>query len=71
MTVFELVLYTAISIQCGEPFIINETQNPVSKYDLEVLEDAKVRCGQLYEDAPCVKKFYIKGNQNYWVICGN
>lgn len=38
--------------------------------DQEHLDMAKVRCQQIYPDAPCVKKFIKVKKLTYRVVCG-
>ena len=49
--------------------MINQTDQPWNAFDKQVLNKAKIRCGQIYPDAPCVKSFYKRPEQSYWVIC--
>jgi hypothetical protein len=63
-----LILLLALS--CPDTKMINNSGLPWNKYDYSVLQSAKKRCGEIYPDAPCVKKFYKKEETNYWVICG-
>lgn len=63
-----LILLVALS--CPQTILINHTTEAWNDFDYKTLDSAKVRCGQIYEDAPCVKKFYKRGDQSYWVICG-
>lgn len=63
-----LILLVALS--CPKTIIINQTKESWTKLDAQTLSNAKQRCGQLYEDAPCLKKFYKRYEQSYWAICG-
>jgi hypothetical protein len=38
--------------------------------DQKTLDGAKIRCGQMYPSAPCVKLFRKKDATTYNVICG-
>lgn len=54
---------------CPVPEIINNTSTWV-KFDQETLERARVRCGQIYPSAPCMKRFTKKAEREYSVMCG-
>lgn len=54
---------------CMEPEILNTTSSPWNNHDEETLTYAKKRCGEIYDDAPCVKLFKKYGKQDYSVIC--
>jgi hypothetical protein len=59
-----------ISLSCPKTEMVNVTKYGWNKHDAETLEYAKRRCGEVYEDAPCVKLFRKWGKQDYSVICG-
>lgn len=56
-------------LECIATLIINNT-NTWNKDDQEHLERAKVRCGEIYFDAPCLKKFEKVERLTYRAICG-
>lgn len=68
---FKVILFTlALSAaQCPETIIDNRT-NEWTPYDMQTLARARVRCGEIYPDSPCVKKFIKKDASTYNVICG-
>jgi hypothetical protein len=63
-----LILLTLLS--CPETKIVNYT-NVWTKTDQSTLDGVKVRCGEIYKDAPCVKIFIKKEEQLYNVVCGD
>lgn len=63
-------LVISLALSCPDTIIINQTKESWNKLDSKTLAGAKVRCAQIYPDAPCVKKFYKRPEQSYWVICG-
>lgn len=63
-------LLVAAYLACPITLMVNETKDPWNKEDFKVLNTANTRCGEIYQDSPCVKKFYKKEEQSYWVICG-
>lgn len=54
---------------CAAIILINMTAN-WSDFDESTLNRAKIRCKQLYKDAPCLKKFTKKNKNTYRAICG-
>lgn len=54
---------------CALTIIINLTP-AWTTFDKQTLEHAKVRCGQLYPDAPCARVFTKKAELTYTVACG-
>lgn len=63
-----ITLLTMLGLSCPSMNIINKTKvwNVIDK---EVLSIAIKRCGELYKNSPCLKKF-IKVEENvYRVIC--
>lgn len=63
-------LLLLLALSCPKTVIINDSGLPWNDHDEQMLSQSKTRCKELYSDAPCVKKFYKKEEQNYWVICG-
>lgn len=43
---------------------------PLTTEDTNALNSAKVRCAEIYVDAPCLKKLIKKRHQVYHAICG-
>ena len=62
--------FMVIALSCSPVQMINETNEPWNDFDYQTLNNAKKRCGEIYPDAPCVKKFYKRPEQSYWAICG-
>jgi hypothetical protein len=60
----------ALTLVCHDPKIVNTSGYTWTPHDSSVLDHAKVRCGEIWEDAPCLKVFYKKGQKNYAVVCG-
>jgi hypothetical protein len=65
-----LTLLVILSLSCPKTVVVNTTKEPWSDYDTEMLEYTKKRCGQVYEDAPCLKWFKKWDHQSYSGICG-
>lgn len=60
-----------LAASCPEPKMVNVTPYPWNQFDLETLERAKKRCGQLYQGrSPCVKLYRKWGEFDYSVVCG-
>lgn len=57
-------------IFCAQTQLINQTKESWNDFDQAVLRKADIRCGELYPDAPCVRRFYKRPEQSYWVVCG-
>lgn len=57
------------SLTCPEANIVNNTKT-WNKDDQQTLQKAQRRCGELYEDAPCLITFTKKDDLAYTVICG-
>ena len=54
---------------CGKPQIVNNT-NSWTLHDEEVLNRAKTRCGEIWKDAVCLKKFVKIETGRYMAGCG-
>lgn len=60
-----------VALSCPNTTLINQNKQPWNQEDYKILQSAKTRCSEIYPDAPCVKKFYKRPDENnYWVICG-
>jgi len=59
----------ALLIMCPTPNIENHTTEWTA-VDKATLEKAIKRCGEIFPDAPCVKRFIKKEDQIYNVVCG-
>lgn len=57
-------------MSCALAILINLTQHPFNNTDLKHIVTAKSRCGQIYKDSPCLKKFIKREKKVYWAICG-
>lgn len=54
---------------CSKIIVINDT-GIWTDFDQKTLEAAKVRCGQLYKNSPCLKLFKKIEDKTYSAICG-
>ena len=54
---------------CQMPNFENRTEFPWNKFDEKTLIRAQKRCGELYQQSPCVKKFIKTGERDYRVLC--
>ena len=63
-------MFLKVALVCLAPLIINNTDS-WSDRDSQVVIDAGKRCAEKYPDAPCVKYFLKKAEQDYHVICGS
>jgi hypothetical protein len=57
-------------LSCAATIMINLSNQPWNKEDDANVLVAKSRCGEIYSDAPCLKKFIKKEPNNYNAICG-
>lgn len=57
-------------LTCATPKIDNATKYPWNDFDQQSLNVAKVRCGELYKQSPCVKLFRKWDEKDYTVLCG-
>ena len=58
------------SLGCPKTIFENQTKYPWNQRDYSFYKVVTKRCGKLYEQSPCVKIFYKKGQNDYSVICG-
>jgi hypothetical protein len=58
------------ALSCPKTIVVNTSGYPWNKEDAEMLRQAKVRCGEIYEDAPCCKFIKKYGFNDYSVVCG-
>lgn len=65
MIIFTLLL----SLSCPKTTIINHTKI-WTEQDQKTLKGAEKRCGELYEDSPCLKTFIKKEELLYNAVCG-
>ena len=64
---FNLLLLIALS--CPATKIVNRTEI-WNERDQDTLDRAKVRCGQIYRESPCLKYFEKTGENAYRAVCG-
>lgn len=66
------MLLLLLALSCPKTILINQNKQAWNESDYKVLKSAEKRCGEIYPDAPCVKKFYKRPTeQSYWVICSD
>lgn len=63
-----LLLIAALS--CPEVHMINTSGEAWTSDDYDNIEAAKIRCGELYSDAPCLVKFVKYDIRSYRATCG-
>lgn len=63
-----LLLVVALN-HCPPPEIIDYGKK-LNKNDLHVFRSAQKRCGVKFKRSPCLKRFYVRGNNTYWAVCG-
>lgn len=63
-------LTLVLAISCQIPKIVIYPGLTWNRFDTQTLEKAKVRCGELYKQSPCVKVFYKKAERTHSVVCG-
>jgi hypothetical protein len=59
----------ALGFSCPDTRIENYTTT-WNKQDQETFEHSKIRCGELYPEAPCLKMFRKKDDDTYNAVCG-
>lgn len=65
-----ITLLALAALSCPETKMQNVSGFPWNEEDRKVLAQTKKRCGELYDDSPCVKLFRKWGERDYSVICG-
>jgi len=60
-----------LSVACPPTKMINRSKLPWVPYDRMEMYYCQDRCPHEYKDAPCLKKFYKLGFQDYYAECGN
>ena len=55
---------------CPYVKIENRTDYPWNTYDTQTVYRAKSRCMHLYEESPCLRRFYKVGPMDYVAYCG-
>ena len=59
-----------LAAACPQTKMVNRSKLPWNDRDRWEMTYAQKRCGEIYEDAPCLKTFYKLGFQDYYVSCG-
>lgn len=62
-------LIVLAALGCPTTKIENHTKE-WNKQDQWTFDRAKVRCGELYPEAPCLKLFRKKDSMTYNAVCG-
>lgn len=65
---YTLVLLMKLN-SCPPTVVVNATK-VWNKIDQKTLKTSQKRCIVHYKDAPCLKRFIKKEENNYWAICG-
>ncbi len=59
-----------LSTSCPATVMINQSKLPWVEWDYKELKYCQKRCPYEYKDAPCLKKFFKLGFQDYFCLCG-
>jgi len=62
------ILLAALS--CPDTIFENRSKFNWNKEDWKVYKIATKRCGELYKESQCVKRFIKKTDMDYSVVCG-
>lgn len=57
-------------VACPKTIFENQSKFNWNDEDFKVYEKARIRCGEIYKESPCVKKFIKRDKQDYSVVCG-
>jgi hypothetical protein len=70
--ILELMFLAALAQEavCPETDVINESDAAWTDYDQQTLDHAKIRCGELYSESPCLKRFIKRTATSYHAVCG-
>lgn len=60
---------TLMALSCPASKIENYTKE-WNRQDQQTFDHAKIRCAEIYPEAPCMKLFRKKDSTTYNVICG-
>lgn len=63
-----LRLILVVNLICPEPLVLNKTGTWV-ELDAKTFSRAKIRCGELFRDAPCLKVFEKVQDRLYRATC--
>lgn len=66
MTTFIIVL----ALSCPATKVVNTSKFAWNDFDQSEMKYAQKRCGEIYNDAPCVKRFTKYNLNQYSVVCG-
>lgn len=72
MKLFLLMFLSSIvtADTCPRVHIVEPVDEPWTQRDQRILDTAKVRCGQIYKDSPCLISFEKVTTGQYRAICG-
>ena len=65
-----LVFAVLLAALCSKTIIVNDSKHPWNSFDQKTLNRAKIRCGEIYPNSPCVKWFRKYNERDYQVVCG-
>lgn len=63
-------MFLKLALICLPPVVINSTATWTER-DSEVVEEARVRCSKIYNDAPCLIKIEKTAEHSYRIMCGS
>ena len=58
-----------LALVCAATVIVNHT-DVWDEQDKAVVKEASKRCGQIFPDAPCLKKIVKLEDNSYQIYCG-
>jgi len=62
------MMFFSLALYCASTLVVNLTKVWTNE-DMSALQKAHQRCGELYKNSPCVKKFVKVKSNVYRVIC--
>lgn len=65
-----ILLAFLLTTSCPKTLVINKSKLPWVKHDTDTKNYCQKRCPYEYKDAPCLKKFFKLGFQDYFCQCG-
>lgn len=65
-----MIVLIILALSCPEPLRQNVSGDPWNAYDKQEEQYCQKRCGELYDDSPCLKLFRKFEKQGYTCICG-
>lgn len=63
-------LILLVTLACPDVHMVNTSGEAWTSNDYDTIEIAKVRCGEIFPDAPCLIKFEKYAFQSYRTTCG-